>query len=172
MAITAIILLLVSRLWLYVASSGFLPLGLSFHLVIVGIGLGVVITGLSGLVYRLWPAYQASANIYLAMVLPALVWPDLVWLGILPGLSEEFLFRGVMLPSFGLNWFGVFLSSGIFGMMHFSGSQQWPYIVWAFVIGLVLGVSALTTHSLVVPIAAHVTTNLLSSCLWKWKQPQ
>ncbi|MEB3231733.1 MAG: CPBP family glutamic-type intramembrane protease [Leptolyngbyaceae bacterium] len=171
MAITAIVLLVISRLWLYLAASTFLPLGWHPKLVATGILLGLAITGVSGLVYRWWPAYQVSADLYLAMVLPSLVWPDLIWLGLLPGLSEELLFRGVMLPSFGLNWFGVLLSSGIFGVMHFSGIQQWPYILWASIIGVVLGGSVVLTHSLVVPIIAHIVTNLLSSCLWKWQQP-
>ncbi|NER01064.1 MAG: CPBP family intramembrane metalloprotease [Cyanothece sp. SIO2G6] len=170
MAVTAIVLLAIARLWLYVTAAQFLPLGWQLPLVGTGIALGLMITGVSGLVYRWWPRYQASADIYLAMVLPSLVWPDLIWLGLLPGLSEELLFRGVMLPSFGLNWLGVLLSSSIFGAMHFSGTQQWPYILWASVIGVVLGISVLLSHSLVVPIAAHITTNLLSSVLWKWQQ--
>ncbi|MGK7891426.1 MAG: lysostaphin resistance A-like protein [Leptolyngbyaceae cyanobacterium] len=172
MAITAIVLLVISRLWLYFVASTSLSFGWQPQRVGTGIALGLVITSLSGLVYRWWPAYQASADLYLAMVLPSLVWPDLIWLGLLPGLSEELLFRGVMLPSFGLDWFGVLLSSSIFGAMHFSGTQQWPYILWATIIGIVLGMSVVVTHSLVVPIAAHITTNLLSSCLWKLQQAQ
>jgi len=169
MAITAIALLGVARLWLYFSSTTILPLGWQWSSVGVGIALGIGITALSGVIYRLWPAYRASANVYLLMILPALLWPDLLWLGLLPGLSEELLFRGVILPSFGLNGAGVVLSSVIFGSMHFSGMQQWPYIVWASIIGMVLGASAIASHGLLVPVVAHITTNLLSSCLWKWK---
>jgi membrane protease YdiL (CAAX protease family) len=98
-----------------------------------------------------------------------LTWIDLIWMGLLPGLSEEFLFRGVMLPAIGLNMTGVIFSSLCFGVLHLSGLQQWPYVVWATLVGLVLGFSALTTGNLLVPIVAHIFTNLCSSLMWKWR---
>jgi len=118
-------------------------------------------------VYRLWPAYRQSADFYLEMVLKPLVLPDLIWLGLLPGMSEELLFRGVMLPAVGLNATGVLATSLLFGVLHLSGRQQWPYVVWASVVGLLLGFSAVATGNLLVPIVAHIVTNLLSSYLWK-----
>ncbi|HBY76884.1 MAG TPA: CPBP family intramembrane metalloprotease, partial [Cyanobacteria bacterium UBA11148] len=92
---------------------------------------------------------------------------DIIWLGLLPGMSEELLFRGVMLPAVGLNPVGVLASSLVFGILHLSGPQQWPYVVWATIVGLLLGFSALITGNLLVPIVAHVVTNWVSSCLWK-----
>ena len=92
---------------------------------------------------------------------------DLLWMGLLPGLSEELLFRGVMLPAIGLNWTGVIFSSLCFGVLHLSGLQQWPYVVWATVVGLAFGGSALMTGNLLVPVVAHIITNLLSSLIWK-----
>ena len=83
------------------------------------------------------------------------------------GMSEELLFRGVMLPAVGLNATGVVASSLLFGVLHLSGPQQWPYVVWATAVGLLLGFSALATGNLLVPIVAHIVTNLLSSYLWK-----
>jgi hypothetical protein len=40
-------------------------------------------------------------------------------------------------------------------------------VVWASIVGLLLGFSALATGNLLVPIVAHVATNLISSYLWK-----
>ena len=133
----------------------------------LGLGLGLTITAASSLIYRLWPAYRRSADLYLELVLKPLLWPDLIWVGLLPGLSEELLFRGVMLPAFGLNFTAVIVSSLCFGILHLSGFQQWPYVVWATAVGLLLGYSALATGNLLVPIVAHMVTNLISSCLWK-----
>jgi membrane protease YdiL (CAAX protease family) len=127
----------------------------------------VAITVGSSLVYRLWPAYRQSADFYLQLVLTPLVLPDLIWLGLLPGMSEELLFRGVMLPAVGLNATGLVASSLLFGILHLSGPQQWPYVVWATAVGLLLGFSAVATGNLLVPIVAHVVTNLVSSYLWK-----
>jgi len=167
MGVTAIVLLVVSQIWLWFDPTTLLSLNWSLPHLLIGVGLGVGITLMSGVVYQLWPAYRQSAERYLEMVLKPLLWFDLIWLGLLPGMSEELLFRGVMLPAIGLSLTGIVISSLCFGVLHFSGKQQWPYIVWASIIGLLLGFSAVETRSLLVPIAAHVTTNVISSCLWK-----
>lgn len=170
MGVTAIILFVVAKLWLYFGNVSRLQWSLDTGAIASGIGLGLGISTASSLVYRLWNGYRRCADLYLNLVLEPLVWPDLVWLGLLPGLSEELLFRGVMLPAIGLNPIGLGLSSLCFGVLHLSGLQQWPYMVWATIVGLVLGASALLTGNLVVPIAAHIVTNLISSCLWKMAQ--
>jgi membrane protease YdiL (CAAX protease family) len=167
MGMTAIILLFVARLWLWLDDVLILDVRFSPLAIALGIGIGIGITGASSIVYRLWPAYQRSADMYLKLVLKPLMLPDLVWLGVLPGLSEELLFRGVMIPALGFNAMAVVVSSLCFGVLHFSGSQQWPYVIWATMIGGVLGFSALATGNLLVPIVAHITTNMVSSYMWK-----
>lgn len=170
MGVTAVILLAIAKLWQRIGEITLLPLQFSLQGVIWGLGLALGITVASSIMYRLWGAYRRSADFYLDLVLKPLIFPDYIWLGLLPGLSEELLFRGVMLPAFGANIGAVVISSILFGVLHFSGSQQWPYIIWATAIGLVLGFSAIYTGNLLVPIVAHIVTNFLSSCLWKWGQ--
>jgi len=168
MGITAIVLLVVSKLWLQFGSTTLMPAqwnGLDFA---IGVGLGFGITGASSVIYKVWPAYRDSADYYLNMVLKPLVLPDLIWLGLLPGLSEELLFRGVMLPAFGLDAIAILFSSLCFGVLHLSSWRQWPYVVWATIVGAVLGFSTLLTNNLLVPMTAHVLTNFVSSCWWKW----
>lgn len=169
MGITAIALLVVSRLWLLFANIQPLAFTWTSLSVLMGIGLGLGIAAASALAYYTWEAYRQSADFYLELVLKPLVWFDLIWLGLLPGLSEELLFRGVMLPALGLNAIALLLSSLCFGILHFSGSQHWSYVVWATIIGLMLGYSALLTGNLLVPVVAHITTNLISSLVWKLK---
>ncbi|MGK7878161.1 MAG: lysostaphin resistance A-like protein [Xenococcaceae cyanobacterium] len=167
MGVTAVILLIVAKLWQQFGSVSILDLHLTSNALLLGGGMAVGITAASSIIYRLWPAYRHSADFYLDLVLKPLVWPDLIWLGLLPGLSEELLFRGVMLPALGLNFTAVVISSLLFGVLHLSGAQQWPYVVWATLVGFVLGYSALATGNLLVPIVAHIFTNLVSSGLWK-----
>jgi membrane protease YdiL (CAAX protease family) len=169
MGITALVLLLIARFWLLFDAVFLLPVTFQLEMVGLGVALGVAITLASAGIYRLWPQYRQSADLYLKLVLHPLTWIDLIWMGLLPGLSEEFLFRGVMLPAIGLNMTGVIFSSLCFGVLHLSGLQQWPYVVWATLVGLVLGFSALTTGNLLVPIVAHIFTNLCSSLMWKWR---
>ena len=169
MGVTAIILLAVAKLWLLFGSISLLPVKLSGIDLLKGLAIGLAITGGSAIVYRIWPGYRRSADVYLEVVLKPLFWPDLIWLGLLPGLSEELLFRGVMISALGLNVTGLVLSSFCFGILHLGGMQQWPYAVWATVVGLLLGYSVLDTGNLLVPIVAHICTNLISSCVWKWE---
>lgn len=167
MGVTAVLLWLVARLWLQFGSVSLLPLRWTATALLLGVVMGLAITAASSLVYRLWSAYRRSADFYLEFVLKPLLWPDLIWVGLLPGLSEELLFRGVMLPAIGMNTVGIIASSLCFGILHFGGSHQWPYVVWATTVGLLFGYSAVATGNLLVPIVAHVCTNLISSCLWK-----
>ena len=167
MAVTAIILLIIAKGWQKLGSIKLLDLNFSYSAVGIGIALAGGIIAASSLIYRLWEAYRHSADAYLELVIQPLVWTDLIWLGLLPGLSEELLFRGVMLPAFGLDLTAVVISSLIFGVLHLSGSQQWPYVVWATIVGFALGYTALVTGNLLIPIVAHIITNLASSTLWK-----
>lgn len=167
MGITAVILLIVAKVWQKLGNISILDLQFNWQSLLWGGGLAAGIIAISSIIYHLWPAYRRSADMYLELVIKPLVWPDLIWLGLLPGLSEELLFRGIMLPALGLNWTAVVLSSLVFGILHLSGAQQWPYVIWATVVGFVLGYSALLTGNLLVPIIAHVLTNLVSGSLWK-----
>ncbi len=167
MGVTAIVLLVVSKIWQKLGSVRLLSTEITTEGFLWGISLAAGITLASSILYRLWPAYRESADVYLELVIKPLIWPDLIWLGLLPGLSEELLFRGVMLPALGLNMVAVIVSSLLFGILHLSGVGQWPYVVWATVVGFSLGYIALITGNLLVPIVAHIITNLVSSCLWK-----
>lgn len=167
MGVTAISLWIAAKLWLSFGNLSLFSWNWQGRDLLLGVGLGLFITALSGLAYRFSPPYRKSADYYLEIVLKPLAMPDLIWLGLLPGLSEELLFRGVMLPALGLDHVAVIVSSLCFGILHLSGSEQWPYVIWATIIGIILGYSALLSGNLLVPIVAHMLTNLISSYLWK-----
>ncbi len=166
-AITAIVMLAIAKGWQWTAQMPLLNWDFDREELMGGAFLGLGISAASLALYRLWPAYQTSADRYLSLVLEPLVWPDLVWLALLPGLSEELLFRGVMLPSLGLNLIGVVATAVCFGVLHMSGRDQWPYAVWATIVGGLLGLSALMTGNLMVPVVAHIVANLGSGIIWK-----
>jgi membrane protease YdiL (CAAX protease family) len=167
MGLTAVVWLVITKLTLQFSHVSLLRLYWSPVDLLLGIALAVVITISSSIIYRIWPAYKQSADFYLNLILKPLVLPDLIWLGLLPGLSEELLFRGIGLPLFGLNATGIIASSISFGILHFNSLQQWPYVVWATTVGLFLGFSAVETGNLLVPIIAHILTNVISGYMWK-----
>jgi uncharacterized protein len=167
MAVTATILFGIAKLWLFLGEIQLRPLAFSIFDVLFGIALGLGLTGLSAIVYAVWTDYRTSADFYLEMVLKPLELPDVLWVGILPGLSEELLFRGVMLPAIGLDPIGMLLSSLCFGVLHMTNIQQWPYAVWATAIGILLAFTTVETGNLLIPIVAHITTNLVSGLTWK-----
>ncbi|MCU0552084.1 MAG: CPBP family intramembrane metalloprotease [Leptolyngbya sp. Prado105] len=167
MGVTAVVLLVISKVWLHFSQLPMLSVRFSVQALLQGLGLGSGISIASAVVYRIWGEYRRSADQYLSMVLKPLLVPDLLWLGLLPGLSEELLFRGVMLPEFGLDFLGVLLSSLCFGVLHMSNLKQWSYVVWASLVGIALGMSAVWTGNLFVPIVAHILTNLISGVTWK-----
>ncbi len=168
MGVTALVLLAISKVCLLLGVN-LLPVSWNLRAFLWGVAIALSITTASSLVYRIWPTYRRSADTYLKLVVTPLLWPDLIWLGLLPGLSEELLFRGVMLSAFGLDTVALIASSIFFGVLHLSGKQQWPYMVWATIVGILLGYSALATGNLLIPIIAHVFTNLISSSIWKWE---
>jgi uncharacterized protein len=167
MAVTSIILFGVARLWLYFGDLQLRPLTMTIVDLGIGIALGLGLTGLSSIIYAAWANYRESADFYLAMVLKPLAMPDVIWLGLLPGLSEELLFRGVMLPELGLDLIGIVLSSLCFGILHMSNVQQWPYAAWATLVGMLLAITMVETGNLFIPIIAHITTNFVSGLTWK-----
>jgi uncharacterized protein len=169
MAVTASLLLILAKTWLYFEPLPQFPIRWIYQDLLWGLSLSVGITGGSALLYQFWPQYRTSADWYLNFILKPLLWPDLIWLGLLPGLSEELLFRGVMLPSLGLDWFGLLASSVCFGVLHMSSMQQWPYAGWAILVGLALGTSVLLSGNLLVPVTAHILTNVIASATWKWR---
>jgi uncharacterized protein len=167
MAVTAVVLFGVAKLWLYLGDLSLRPIEFSAIALGIGMALGLGLTGLSEIIYALWGTYRHSADFYLTMVLKPLAVPDIFWLGLLPGLSEELLFRGVMLPSIGLDPIGIVLSSLCFGVLHMTDTRQWPYAVWASIIGIILGFTMVETGNLLIPIVAHITTNIVSGLSWK-----
>jgi uncharacterized protein len=166
LAATALFLLVVAQLWSWMAGLPLVPaLHLDLGAVGVGITLGLGINGLSTLAYYLWPQFRKTADEYLALVLTPLVPSDMFWLGLLPGLSEEILFRGIALSSWGL-----IASSLLFGALHLMGLRHWPYAFWAILIGFILGGAMVLTGNLLVPVCAHVTNNWLAGYLWHRRQ--
>ena len=83
-----------------------------------------------------------------------------IFVGIIPPLVEEFIFRGVILSRFQKygNGFAIFASAIIFALFHGNIMQ----LIFAFICGIVLGFIAVRTKNIFIPIIIHAVNNSFS----------
>jgi len=169
-AISSILLMSVARIWQFLAHINLAPILWRSGDIVLAISLASILFGLSTLLYRFWPLYHRSVDAYIEPVVANLGWWDLIWLGLLPGIAEELLFRGIMLPAFGSNLLAVFCSSLIFGILHLRSWQYWPYFLIATLMSIVLAYTMILSKNLLVPILTHILLNLVSCLFWKYQK--
>jgi uncharacterized protein len=81
--------------------------------------------------------------------------------------GEELVFRGLLLP-----WIGLVPQSLLFGFLHqTSGSSRWVWMIWATIMGLVLGAMYQLSGSVVGPVIAHAIINGLNLEFLKHHDP-
>ncbi len=73
MGVTAIILLVVAKVWQRLGSILLLKIHFSVDNLLFGVALAGVIIVASSIIYRLWPDYRKSADSYLELVLKPLI---------------------------------------------------------------------------------------------------
>lgn len=89
------------------------------------------------------------------------LWFVLLAFAVVPAICEETAFRGFILSGFGRSrryWLAIVLSSAAFGMMHMIPQQVFN----ATLVGLVIGLLAVRSNSLLPPILFHFFYNSLS----------
>ncbi len=81
-------------------------------------------------------------------------------IAIIPAITEEFIFRGVMLSEYSENgsFCAAVISSAMFAMIHFN-LKQFPVYFYA---GLVFAVTVMVTRSVFASITVHILNNLFS----------
>ena len=88
----------------------------------------------------------------------------LVTFGIIPGVTEELLFRGILfrhLEDFGGSWFALALTSALFGVAHIMNPNATYFSSFAIAVeaGVLLGGAYMLTRSLWAPIGIHAAWN-------------
>jgi membrane protease YdiL (CAAX protease family) len=144
-----------------------LPIAALCHPTLRAIAVGALVGALLWLAIPLlfWaPAMQRVRDTVLVPFSRSLRTSDIVVIALLSGLSEEFFFRGVLLPEVGLG-----VSSVLFGLLH---AVNWIYIAWAALTGAALGLLATHGESLVAPAVAHATYNFGALLVLRRWQPR
>ncbi|GMP82523.1 hypothetical protein CsSME_00036784 [Camellia sinensis var. sinensis] len=85
-----------------------------------------------------------------------------------PGVSEELLFRGALLPLFGMNWKSALLVAALFGVLHLGNGRKYSFALWATFVGFVYGYATILSSTFVVPMASHAVNNLVGGLVWRY----
>ncbi|KAF6165406.1 hypothetical protein GIB67_018850 [Kingdonia uniflora] len=138
-----------------------------WHLELI-IGLVVLISSCRYLLLQTWPDFAVSSETANKQVLSSLQPFDYMVVAFLPGISEELLFRGALLPLFGTNWRSAIVVAGIFGVLHLGSGRRYPFAVWATFVGFIYGYATILSSSIIVPMASHALNNLVGGILWRY----
>ncbi|CAN6464381.1 unnamed protein product [Victoria cruziana] len=132
------------------------------------IGLVVLVSTCRYFLLKLWPDFSDSSEAANQQVLGSLELWDYAVVAILPGISEELLFRGALLPLFGLNWKSALAVGALFGVLHLGNGRRTSFAIWATFVGLVYGMATVFSSSVLVPMASHSLNNLVGGIFWRY----
>ncbi|CAA7395970.1 unnamed protein product [Spirodela intermedia] len=136
-----------------------------WHLELIAL-LVVLVSASRYILLKTWPSFAESSEAANEQALSNLKPVDYLVVACLPGISEELLFRGGLLPLFGLNWTGALVVGAIFGCLHLGGDRRYSFAAWATFVGFVYGMAAVASSSIMVPMASHCLNNLVGGFLW------
>ncbi|KAK7359053.1 hypothetical protein VNO77_00999 [Canavalia gladiata] len=131
-------------------------------------GLVVLISSSRYLLLKTWTDFAESSEAANQQVLSSLQPLDYIVVAFLPGISEELLFRGAILPLLGMNWTSIGVVALIFGVLHLGSGRKYSFAIWATVVGLAYGYATILSSSLAVPMVSHAVNNLIGGLLWRY----
>lgn len=147
------------------------PKGQLFSYVAIGLLISIVVEFITVYITEFLKNYnidsQTPESIFKYDNTPIGIVLFLISLSIVPAITEEFVFRGVILGSlrkFGDN-FAVFSTALIFGLMHGNIEQ----FIFAFFLGLYLGFTVIKTNSILPAMIIHFLNNLFSGIVFIFK---
>lgn len=124
---------------------------------VLGVALGAFVVLLTRLATK---HYQWARDLHTTFhhLLGPLSGSEMVILALASSVGEELLFRGALMP-----WFGVWIQAAVFAALHIGpGKRFLPWTLSALVLGVLFGELARYTGNLGGPIAAHFTINFIN----------
>ncbi|XP_014510095.1 uncharacterized protein LOC106769124 isoform X1 [Vigna radiata var. radiata] len=131
-------------------------------------GTVVLVSSCRYLLLKTWPNFAESSEAANKQVLSSLQPLDYIVVAFLPGISEELLFRGAILPLLGTNWNSIGIAALIFGILHLGNGRKYSFAIWATFVGLAYGYATILSSSVAVPMASHAVNNLIGGILWRY----
>lgn len=124
---------------------------------LLGVTLGLIVARLTPASVSRW-TWARELQAELAPFSRGLSAGTVAMVATLSALGEELLFRALLMPLVGL-----VPQAALFGLAHqLPGRSRWIWVLWASIMGVVLGALYRTTGSIVGPILAHAVINALN----------
>ncbi|TYH19355.1 hypothetical protein ES288_A05G345200v1 [Gossypium darwinii] len=112
-------------------------------------GLVLIISSCRYILLKTWRYFAESSDTANKQILSSLQPYDYLVVAFLPGMSEELLFRGALLPVLGFDWKSVIVVSTLFGVLHLGNGRKYSFACQ-------------------VPMASHALNNLVGGLLWRY----
>ncbi|PWA49931.1 zinc finger, RING/FYVE/PHD-type [Artemisia annua] len=138
----------------------------TWHLQLIA-GLVILISSSRFLLLKTWSDFAESSEASNQQVLTSLEPLDYAFVAFVPGISEELLFRGALIPLFGANLISATAVAALFGILHLGSGRKFSFAIWATFVGLAYGYATILTSSLIVPMASHAINNLIGGVIWR-----
>ncbi|KAG0520018.1 hypothetical protein BDA96_08G036600 [Sorghum bicolor] len=139
----------------------------TWHLELIA-GLVIVISSSRYILLQTWSDFRDSSEAANRQILTSLEPLDYIVVACLPGISEELLFRGAMMPILGLNWISALIIGTIFGVLHLGNGRKYSFAIWATFVGFAYGIGTIASSSTIVPMASHSINNIIGGLLWRY----
>ncbi|KAG2639556.1 hypothetical protein PVAP13_2KG432400 [Panicum virgatum] len=139
----------------------------TWHLELVA-GLVIVISSSRYILLQTWSDFRDSSEAANTQILTLLEPLDYIVVACLPGISEELLFRGALMPILGSNWISALIIGTIFGVLHLGNGRKYSFAIWATFVGFAYGIGTIASSSIIVPMASHSINNIIGGLLWRF----
>jgi len=139
-------------------------------LLLIGIGGGLVALAINGALHETFrrvfgSPYMTRMYEYSHTVLDGMRWPEYVMGGVMAALAEEPFFRGVVLSRFDDPVLGIGIAAIVFAICHWMRLRFLGFWLWALWEGVLFGILAVFTGSLLVPMIAHGLHDVIAYCV-------
>jgi hypothetical protein len=126
------------------------------------------VTGARQLLLMSWEEFRSATDAANTQVLVPLRgnFIDIATVGTIPAISEEFLFRFVLIPAISPDWRGAIIAGLVFGVLHMNGGRNAAFAAWASMVGTMYGFLYLHSNSLGICAGAHAMANVVSASIW------
>jgi membrane protease YdiL (CAAX protease family) len=137
------------------------PVSLWLIITVFMLGAIVVMSEIDNIFNYILPMPDFFKSIFDSMMINQAFVISIILIGIIPGITEEMFFRGLVLNGLGKNYSkakAIVISALLFGLIHLN---PWQFVT-AFIIGLFSAWICLNTNSILLSIYIH----LLNNCLY------